>query len=138
MIDFTTIKTVKTHDGKFTLDDIFSMAMIKLLNEDIKVDRNNKLETLHDAIYTYDDLLDSQKDNAINVLAFGKDKLTISVWNKTSYDLMNKYGISHVNEGVEYFYSTYIKKLVFCDRADEKYDITKCMAPPAGWTGWNP
>ena len=121
-MDFTKINTVNIHDGKYSVDDIFSIAMIKLLNKDVKIERNSENKKLLDAIYTYDNILDTKQDNAISVLAFGKDKLTFSIWNKVSRDLMNKYGIVHVDEGVEYLYSTYIKKIVFCDRSDEKFN----------------
>lgn len=113
------------HSGSFNIDDVVSIALVKILNPNIEVIRTNSINASKD-----DEICLGIGNSGLNyhkkpyATDYYGNLLSLSslMWDEIADDIMALYNINNVDEAFEMFYNKLIKKICYTVRYN--YDIS--------------
>ena len=124
-MNLSNYKKVYIHSGNFNVDDVISMALIKIVNPTIEIVRTNYINQENEF-----ELLVGIGNCKISynrkpyVSDYYGNLLSLSslVWESVADDILNMYHIKNIDDAFDKFYHKLIKKIIYTVR--NNYDIS--------------
>ena len=112
-LNFKDIKRIYTHTGTFTIDDVVSISLIKTINPEVEVIRQDYINEDADSISIgiKDGTIVWKKDKYIKDICGNPYCLSSYVYEQIWEDLFAVQGIKNIDDAFYYFYDEVIGKI---------------------------